>query len=62
MKFLNYYNIWMCLENTLGLLYTKSKIRLIKKALLDCFISIARLLEIVKTVALIASIERRLSR
>ena len=39
MKFLNYYNIWTCLENTLGLLHTKSKIRLIKKALLDYFIS-----------------------
>jgi hypothetical protein len=46
----------------LGLPHTKSKIRLIKKALPDRFISIARLLEMARTVALIASIERRLSR
>jgi hypothetical protein len=62
MKFLNYYNIWTCLENILGLLYIKSKIRLIKKALLDRFISIARLLEMARTMALIINIKRRLSK
>jgi hypothetical protein len=62
MKFLNYYNIWICLENTLGLPYTKSKIKLIKKASLDRFISTTRLLEIARTIILITSIERRLSR
>jgi hypothetical protein len=46
----------------LGLLYTKSKIRLIKKALLDRFISTTRLLEMARTIVLITSIERRLSR
>jgi hypothetical protein len=46
----------------LSLLYIKSKIRLIKIALLDCFISIARPLEIARTIALIASIKRRLIR
>lgn len=52
----------MYLENILGLLYTKSKIRLIKKASLDRFISTTQLLEMARTMALIANIERRLSR
>jgi hypothetical protein len=52
----------MRLENILGLLYIKSKIKLIKKALLDCFISTARPLEIARTIVLIASIKRRLIR
>jgi hypothetical protein len=52
----------MYLENILGLLYIKSKIRLIKKALLDYFISIIWLLEIVRTIVLITNIERRLNR
>jgi hypothetical protein len=60
MKFLNYYNTWTRLENTLGLLYNKSKIRLIKTASLDYFISTARPLEIARTMALITSIKRRL--
>jgi hypothetical protein len=46
----------------LGLLYTKSKIRLIKKASLDYFISTTRPLEIARAIALITSIERRLIR
>jgi hypothetical protein len=52
----------MCSENMLGLPYTKSKIRLIKKALLDRFISTTRFLEMARIVVLIASIEKRLSR
>jgi len=52
----------MHLKNILSLLYIKSKIKLIKKALLDRFISIARLLEIARTIALIANIKRRLSK
>jgi hypothetical protein len=60
MKFLNYYNTWTRLKNMLGLLYTKSKIRLIKIALLDRFISTARPLEMARTIALIASIKRKL--
>ena len=62
MKFLNYYNMWTRLENTLGLLYIKSKIRLIKKALLNRFISTTRLLEMARTMALITSIKRRPSK
>jgi hypothetical protein len=52
----------MYLENILGLLYIKSKIRLIKKALLNYFISIIWLLEIIRTIILITNIKKRLSR
>jgi hypothetical protein len=54
--------MWIRSENTLGLPQTKSKIRLIKIASLDRFINITRPLEIARTIALIAIIERRLIR
>jgi hypothetical protein len=52
----------MHLENTLDLLYTKSRIRLIKTALLDYFISTTWPLEIARTIVLITSIKRKLIR
>jgi hypothetical protein len=54
--------MWTRLENILGLPHTKSKIRLIKTASLDCFISTTRPLEIARTIVLFTSVERRLIR